>query len=82
MPANAARMSFGVSVASVGAATVDDFGLVVHSPPNVVGESNRARLIAISGVVIVAIGLVLFWRRRSGGARRGPGRPDRYSQRR
>jgi len=80
VPANAVRMSFGVSVASVGAATVDDFGLVVHSPPNVVGESNRARLIAISGVVIVAIGLVLFWRRRGNGTRRGPGRRDGYRQ--
>ena len=72
VPANAARMSFGVSVASVGAATVDDFGLVVHRPPNVVGESNRARLIAISGVVIVAIGLVLFWRRRVAARAAGP----------
>jgi len=69
VPANAARVSFGVSLASVGAATVDDFGLMTRTPPDVVGESNRARLIAISGVAIVAIGLVVFWRRRAGGTR-------------
>jgi hypothetical protein len=65
VPATAARMSFGLALASVGAATVDDFGLTTHKPPDVVGESNRARLIAISGVVIVVIGLALFWRRRT-----------------
>ena len=64
VPADAARVSFGVSVASVGTATVDDFALATTTPPNTVAASNRARLIAISGMVIVAVGVVLFWLRR------------------
>jgi len=64
VPANAVRMSFGVAVTGVGTATVDDFAMATATPANTVAESNRARLLAISGMVIVAVGIALFWFRR------------------